>query len=106
MLRNETKSPCCNNLFCKFLNVIWEQGWLNDYSDAHFLIRAMNNDVEGFIRYKQLFSNNAHLFNFYDKIGINFAINLSSKLEYLSFGMKEIRRASELNELIVEYALK
>jgi len=30
-----------NSDFCRFLNDAWINGWLNEYSDEHFLIKAI-----------------------------------------------------------------
>lgn len=97
MLRSETKSPCCNITLCKFINEIWEQGWLDEYSEVHFLIRAMKNEINVFNGYTQLTNNNVNYFDFNENFGLNFSINISCKLEYLNrlFGVKAIKKFVE-----------
>lgn len=93
-MRHDIISPLKDDLFCGFLNKLWNDGWLDSYSDNHFLIRAMNNNIDSFAGRTQLEANNANLFNYGKKIGYNFAVNFSNKLSHLYnvFGEDEIRK--------------
>ena len=77
---------------CSFLNAAWSNGWLDEYSDEHFLIKAIENRLSGFVGKEQLIENDINLqgmikvdgsvddtaFNF------NFCLNFSRRLEFLA----------------------
>ena len=48
MKRSQTKFPLQADIFLEFLKNMWEQGWLDDYSDDHFLIKAIENRLTDF----------------------------------------------------------
>lgn len=83
-MRSESESPLKNNFMCEYLNKMWKNGWLNSFSNKHFLIRAMENRIGDFVGEAQLLENNFEIYSFNNNLSINFSINLSSKLEYLS----------------------
>lgn len=96
-VRRGQESPQKKNIFCEYLNKAWEEGWLNDFSDEHFLIKAMKNEVESFVGENQLKENNVRLYELDKNRGINFVTNFSCKLEYLDsiFGTNQIKKFIE-----------
>ena len=85
-----------------YLKIAWEKGWLNDYSNDHFLIKAIENKLNDIDWKKQLISNNQVAYfsplNIsgdidYNSFMINFILNLSYSLEYMSktFGEEKIK---------------
>jgi hypothetical protein len=92
-MRCDVNSPLNDNFLCEFLNKIWTEGWLDDFSDEHFLIKAMHNQVQNFVGYDQLKQNNFNIYD-YSNFSENFLVNLSHKLDHLCkiFGEKEIKR--------------
>lgn len=49
MLRSETPFPSeFDNLICSFLKRIWQEGWLDEYSNDHFLIMALEGRLNEF----------------------------------------------------------
>lgn len=77
-----------------YIKKAWTQGWLDEYSDEHFLIRAIENRVTNIEWKTQLIFNNATSINSpinqggeinFNDFSLNFIINLSSRL----FGMSE-----------------
>ena len=95
--------PISNDVeVCSYLRYIWEQGWLDEYSDEHFLIKAIENRLTTFVGYTQMINNDLNLYGLIKNIGIidnesfnlNFCINLSSRLERLNavFGANHIER--------------
>ena len=97
MKRSDTQSPCTKNIMCGYINEIWKNGGLDNFSEEHFLIQAMYNNVSKFKGYEQLSNNNANFFNFDNNFGLNFTINLSNKLEFLNkiFGQVNIKNFIE-----------
>lgn len=69
----------------------WKNGWLDEYSEEHFLIKALNNKLNNFVGKEQLIENNINFQNIVNKDGtiqedifsITFLINLSQKLQFL-----------------------
>lgn len=84
-----------------YLKSAWKKGWLDDYSDDHFLIKAIENRLTDFVGIDQLIANNNNMLNIVQNQKINFdafcsifCLNLSTKLHGLSetFGEKQIER--------------
>lgn len=96
-MRSDTPSPLKKNFLCDFLNKIWADRWLNDFSDNHFLIQAMENRLNGFVGENQLKENNFNIYNFDNNFALNFSINLSAQLYHLTkiFGEPNIKRFVE-----------
>ncbi len=104
MLRRNTTFPKRLSIeLCSFLRKIWEEGWLDDYSNNHFLIMALENRLVKFSWIEQFLNNNVNCyFNFISKDGIidyeafsyNFCINFSQKLQamYYMFGAHNIEK--------------
>ena len=59
MLRSETPFPSeFDNLICLFLKRIWQEGWLDEYSNNHFLIMALEGRLNEFTWNEQFLNNN------------------------------------------------
>lgn len=87
------------NCFGGFLTMAWKKGWLDDFSDDHFLIKAIENRLTDFVGKDQLIENNSNQYNIVQDGKVNrnlfcsvFCFNLSIKLDVLSkrFNEKEI----------------
>ena len=88
--------------YSAFLRKIWEDGWLDEYSDNHFLIKAIENRLTAFIRFTQMLNNDPNLHRLIKKHGVidndsfnlNFCMNLSSCLAHLQtiFGNDHMKR--------------
>ena len=102
-MRSKTKFPLEVELnLCSFLKLSWENGWLDEYSDNHFLIKAIENRLVHFVAIEQLINNNINFVNMVNPDGsinsnhfnLNFCINFSRRLEglYNSFGKDAIKR--------------
>lgn len=93
-MRHNIPSPLDHNPFCSFLNKIWAEGWLDEFSENHFLIKAMNNNLDSFKGYQQLRNNNCNIHNCnnYNTLALNFLMNFSNKLDGLNnrFGNNKI----------------
>lgn len=62
MKRSQTKFPLQADIFLEFLKNMWEQGWLDDYSDDHFLIKAIENRLTDFWGKQQAYLDNTVVF--------------------------------------------
>lgn len=102
-MRHERPFPIHNDYeICDYLKSIWEYGWLDEYSDDHFLIKAIENRLTMFIGYTQMINNDPNLHGLIKAKGIidnksfsqNFCMNLSMRLAYLNnvFGKEHIER--------------
>lgn len=86
---------------CGFLHTAWTQGWLDEYSDDHFLIKAIENRLETFVGKEQLIENDINQQGIIDLNGnnnissfnINFCINFSNRMQFLiqEFGAENIK---------------
>lgn len=105
MKRSNTDFPISDVCFlelCSYIYDAWTQGWLDDFSNEHFLIRALENRLLDFVGKLQLIANNLNMHNVVQSDGsideerfcYNFCINLSQKLSYLSkiFGADSIKK--------------
>ena len=102
-MRHESPFPVhLDYIVCEYLKNIWECGWLDEYSDDHFIIKAIENRLTTFIGYKQMINNDPNLVGLIKGHGIidndsfnsNFCINLSTHLMCLeiAFGREHIER--------------
>lgn len=102
-MRSTTKFPLEAELdLCSFLKFSWENGWLDEYSNDHFLIKAIENRLVHFVAIEQLINNNINFVNMVNPDGsinsnhfnLNFCINFSRRLEglYHDFGEDAIKR--------------
>lgn len=103
-MRHELEFPIKNHIdrmAVNYLYLAWKNGWLDEYSEEHFLIKAINNRLKDFVGKDQLIENNINLLNIVNEDGmikeslfnLNFCINLSQKLQFLDgmFGGNYIR---------------
>lgn len=96
MKRSETIFPLQTNIFLDFLKNMWEEGWLDDYSDDHFLIKAIDNRLADFFGKQQAYLDNTAVFPFINDENFvsTFLINFSNKMNglYHAFGKEQIRK--------------
>lgn len=103
-MRSETSFPIKDKgalQLCNFLNVAWSNGWLDEYSDEHFLIKAIENRLSSFVGKEQLIENNINLQGMINLDGsvndtafnFNFCLNFSRRMEFLAqkFGEENIK---------------
>lgn len=101
-MRKNIKFPLADIPPLKFLRSAWEHGWLDEYSDDHFLIKAIENRLDDFVGKQQLVGNEANLQGFVRQNGsvnleafaVNFCINFSAHMGFLAhtFGTDNMRR--------------
>ena len=104
MLRSETPFPQkFDNIICSFLKRIWQEGWLDEYSNNHFLIMALEGRLRQFTWNEQFLNNNNNAYYSpitkngtvdYEAFSENFCTNLSAKLAGMSsmFGENETKK--------------
>ena len=104
MLRSETPFPQkFDNIICSFLKRIWQEGWLDEYSNNHFLIMALEGRLRQFTWNEQFLNNNNNAYYSpitkngtvdYETFSENFCTNLSTKLAGMSsmFGENETKK--------------
>ena len=104
--RSDKPFPVLYEGFIGFLKNAWESGWLDDYSEEHFLIKCINNRLTGIEWESQLLFNNSTSISTpimcngkvdYESFALNFVINLSGKLKGIStvFGEDKIKNFVE-----------
>lgn len=104
-MRHELPFPIHNDCgICNYLRSIWKCGWLDEYSDDHFLIKAIENRLTAFIGFTQMLNNEPNLHRLIkghgiidnDSFNINFYMNLSGCLACLQtmFGNDHMERCS------------
>lgn len=47
-MRHEETFPLKDGVKFEFTKYMWEQGWLDDFSEEHFLIKAIKNTLSDF----------------------------------------------------------
>lgn len=97
MKRSEVCFPIKeDNILLDFLRRIWKEGWLDEYSDKHFLIRAIENRLTDFLGKQQAYRDNTILYPVIndDNFTMNFLINFSFKMNGLCnvFSEKDIKK--------------
>lgn len=104
MLRSKTPFPSkFDNVICSFLKKAWEEGWLDEYSGDHFLIVALENQLNQFTWNEQFVNNNNNSYYSaittqskinYEAFSKNFCMNLSAKLMGMAnaFGENTIKK--------------
>lgn len=101
--RSETPFPSKDDVISGYLTTIWEKGWLDNYSEDHFLIKAINDRLEDISWADQLVNNNANSIYSpvsgnqkinYKRFTSNFITNFSNRLDTLScyFGDKNTEK--------------
>lgn len=102
-MRHNTPFPIRNTAnLCSFLQHAWTNGWLDEYSDEHFLIKAIENRLTTFVCREQLIENNINQQGIINPDGsvntsafnLNFCINFSGRLQFLTktFGINNVVR--------------
>lgn len=102
-MRSQTSFPIKGyGELCSFLNTAWTEGWLDEYSEDHFLIKAMENRLDAFVGKEQLVENDLNLQGMIRPDGsvdtaafnLNFCLNFSNRMGFLAqkFGKEQIRR--------------
>lgn len=86
---------------CGFLHKAWTDGWLDEYSDDHFLIKAIENRLITFVGKEQLIENDINQQGIINSDGsinttafsLNFCINFSRRMQFLAqiFGEESIK---------------
>ncbi|WP_432291554.1 hypothetical protein [Clostridium baratii] len=87
------KNKCLreDKLLFKGLNIANNEGWLDDFSENNFLIRAMNNEIDYFRKYSNLIENSPYYAaNYCNTFLINFSSRISSLIAL--FGKKEVKK--------------
>lgn len=96
MKRSESQFPLENNRLLFFLANMWKEGWLDEYSNEHFLIKAIENRLSNYLGKQQLHLDNSLIYPFINEqnFSLNFLINFSMKMNGLCqlFEKKQIKR--------------
>lgn len=101
-MRSNTKFPIEDDMgLCDFLRNAWRDGWLDEYSADHFLIKAIENRLTTFVGKEQLIENNINLQGIINEDGsintnafnLDFCTNFSLRMQALTeiFGNKNIK---------------
>ena len=97
MKRSEKEFPIKDDvILVEFLHHMWEKGWLDDFSDEHFLLRIMENRLTDFIGEQQAYLDNTLMYpcivtrNFASTFLINFSVKMNALKE--KFGEKQIEK--------------
>lgn len=80
MKRSDLKFPMENDLFVKTLKMMWEEGWFDEFSENHFLIRALNGQLPNFRTKNQMDAVSPELY-FHCDTPFNFVTNFSQRME-------------------------
>ena len=84
MKRSETKYPLRGSDLAGTLQKAWEEGWLDEYSNEHFLIKALEGRL---VDYPRLYSLPSSMSAMYpireDTFQLNFCMNFSAKIKGL-----------------------
>lgn len=79
-----------------FLRYMWESGWLDDFSEQHFLIKVIEDRLSSFVGERQANLDNTAIYPIISKNNFTetFLMNFSVKMQGLSnaFGEKQIER--------------
>lgn len=100
--RSEKPFPCTDDCISGYIKTIWESGWLDEYSEEHFLIKAINHSLSDIYWTTQLLNNNSYSMYSpvntkgmvdYDLFASVFITNLSVRLQNISncFGEENIK---------------
>lgn len=88
MKRSEQSFPM-SDLLCSRIKELWQEGVFNDYSDSHFIIKALYQDEQYFQSY---FISRGYSKSYSSDFGFNFIVNLNSRINFLCkhFGKDKI----------------
>jgi hypothetical protein len=97
ILRHNDVFPLATNFMCDFSKYMWVNGWLDEFSGEHFLIKTIKNEfdsIEKIRAFPQLNNNNFNIYDHSTSFCSNFVINFSCKMEYLNniFGEDKIKK--------------
>ena len=95
--RSESEFPYEDDtIIFKFIKDMWKDGWLDEFSDENFLIRAMENRLSDFLGKQQAYRDNTLLYPIIDERNFvpTFLMNFSTKMMGLCniFGEEEIKK--------------
>ncbi|MEG1726017.1 MAG: hypothetical protein RR313_11540 [Anaerovoracaceae bacterium] len=103
--RSEKTYPMGELDLTGYLKKAWEEGWLDKYSNEHFIVRAIENRVTD-IEWKEqlLFNNSTSIYSpinqrgeiDFEMFSSNFIVNLSSRL----FGMSKVFVEDDIKKFI------
>lgn len=101
-MRQDSNFPLKENILLDFLCSAWKNGWLDDYSDDHFLIKAIENRLGDFVGKTQLIGNEINQQGIVNPDGsinttafsYNFCVNFSTHMQALAqtFGIENIKK--------------
>lgn len=80
MKRSDLQFPLADNSCLDSLRMIWEHGWLDDFSENHFLIQAINGRFHNFRTMDQMNDATPNLYNDCRNC-LNFTINFSQQIK-------------------------
>ena len=97
MKRSDKIFPLPEDNFCyAFLKKMWKEGWLDEFSNEHFLIRAIEHRLDKFLGINQIQRDNSTVYPYItiENFECNFLINFSVKIGGISnlFGENQIKR--------------
>ena len=97
MKRSEFDFPIKDDsILLSFLNSMWKDGWLDDFSNEHFLIRAIENRLTDFLGKQQACLDNTAVYPVIntDNFVPTFLVNFSAKMNGLcnAFGKNQIEK--------------
>ncbi|WP_256972947.1 hypothetical protein [Clostridium botulinum] len=78
-----------NNEFLKYLIDINKKGWLDEFSDNHFIIKAINGEMDYFNKYRNLTKRSMYYSYTEDNNCTNFILNFFPKFQYFCNHFKE-----------------
>jgi len=84
MKRSNLKFPFEDDIFCDALKRIWKAGWLDEFSESHFLICAINGRLPDFRTKDQMNAVSPGLY-FDCDTSLNFVNNFSQRLQRFIF---------------------
>lgn len=95
MRRSKREYPLDGLDLAKGLQQAWENGWMDDFSDEHFLIKAIEGKLNTYPKLFQAASENVCIYRLTpENFHLNFCINFSAKIKGLIslFGEDNIHR--------------
>lgn len=92
-MKNIKINPIFYNEICNRIIEMNDKGWLDEFSNEHFLIKALEGDVSYFNKYKHLIKGSPY-YSDSNKNAINFIINFSQRFNYFykHFSEKEMKK--------------
>ena len=99
--RSDVMYPRADIDLCGGIQKAWAAGWLDEFSDSHFLIKAIEGRLEKYQGYYQFTSSNVPLYKIDEEnFQVNFCINFSCKVARLiKFFGKEKFKDFFINQL-------